>query len=130
MMKNIVGFVAAVALFTAAGAVLAGSRPAFVPAAYFPAAQIFAFNEGIGKLDTRTGEIFELRGNLDNASTQVSWFSRVRPVVRSSGTLQVQRADFNRPDAIVLVDLQTGDTWLLRARGNNNASWESISNGS
>lgn len=97
--------------------------------ASFPSTQIFSFNEGVGLLNTKTGEVFELRGNLDNPSVELSWFSRVQPVDKSSGFLQVQRAEFNRPDAVFLVDVVRGDTWILRDRGNKNHSWNRISKG-
>ena len=92
-----------------------------------PVAQVMSCQEGVGLLNTTTGDIFELRGDLDNASSRLSWFSRVEGVEGTSGFLQVQSPQFNRPDAVFLVDAVTGATWILRDRGNHNGSWEVVS---
>lgn len=92
-----------------------------------PVSQVISFQEGIGLLDTTTGSLFELRGNLDNPSATLSWFPRVEGVEGGSGYLQVQSPRFNSPDAVFLVDVVTGDTWILRDRGNKNGSWEPVS---
>ncbi len=92
-----------------------------------PVAQVMSYQEGIGLLDTTTGEISELRGDLDNASTKLYWFPRVPGLAGTSGFLQVQSPQFNRPDAVFLVDAVTGATWILRDRGNHNGTWEAVS---
>ena len=92
-----------------------------------PVAQVMSYQEGVGLLNTMTGEIFELRGDLDNASSRLSWFPRVSGLAGTSGFLQVQSPQFNRPDAVFLVDAVTGATWILRDRGNHNGSWEVVS---
>ena len=92
-----------------------------------PVAQVMSYQQGVGLLNTVTGEIFELRGVLDNASSRLSWFPRVAGLDGTSGFLQVQSPHFNRPDAVFLVDAVTGATWILRDRGNHNGSWEVVS---
>lgn len=91
-----------------------------------PVSQIISYGDGVGLLDTRNGAISELRGSLDNPSSQLSWFLRVEGVEGTSGHLETQSPQFNRPDALFLVDVVSGDTWILRDRGNNNGSWESV----
>ena len=39
-----------------------------------PVTQVVSDGEGVGLLDTRDGSISELRGSLDNQSSQLSWF--------------------------------------------------------
>ncbi len=91
-----------------------------------PVTQIVSYGEGVGLLDTRNGSISELRGSLDNQSSQLSWFLRVEGVEGTSGHLEMQSPQWNRPDALFLVDVMTGETWILRDRGNNNGTWESV----
>ena len=91
-----------------------------------PVTQVVSYGEGVGLLDTRNGSISELRGSLDNQSSQLSWFLRVEGVEGTSGHLEMQSPQFNRPDAVFLVDVMTGETWILRNRGNNNGSWEAV----
>ena len=91
-----------------------------------PVAQVMSYQQGIGLLDSTTGAILELRGDLDNASSRLSWFPRVAGLTGTSGFLQVQSPQFNRPDAVFLVDAVTGDTWILRDRGNHNGTWELV----
>lgn len=92
-----------------------------------PVSQVISYRQGIGLLDTTTGTLFELRGDLDNPSSALSWFPRVEGIEGGSGYLQVQSPRFIRPDAVFLVDVVTGDTWILRDRGNHNGSWEPVS---
>ena len=91
-----------------------------------PVVQVIPYQQGVGLLDTTTGEIFELRGDLDNASSRLSWFPRVAGLAGTSGFLKVQSPQFNRPDAVFLIDAVTGATWILRERGNNNGTWEKV----
>ena len=91
-----------------------------------PVTQIVSYGEGVGLLDTRNGAISELRGDLDNSSSRLSWFLRVEGVEGTSGHLEMQSPQWNRPDALFLVDVMTGETWILRDRGNNNGTWESV----
>lgn len=91
-----------------------------------PVTQIVSYGEGVGLLDTRNGSISELRGSLDNPSSQLSWFLRVEGVEGTSGHLEMQSPQWNRPDALFLVDVMTGETWILRDRGNNNGTWEPV----
>ncbi len=102
------------------------TSPAF-QATVFSAAQVVAFQQGVGLLDTTNGTVYELRGDLDNASTKLSWFLRVPAVEGGSGFLQLQSPRWLRSDALFLVDTVTGATWIFRDRGNNNGSWDAVS---
>ena len=83
-----------------------------------PVTQIISFGQGVGRLDTSNGAIFSLAGDLDRpGSSGFTWMLRVPPVDRPhSGLLDIQRPTFNDPDAIFLVDIIEGHTWLLRLR--------------
>ncbi|MHC4427744.1 MAG: hypothetical protein ACYS0D_03970 [Planctomycetota bacterium] len=92
-----------------------------------PAAQIVSFDDTVGLLNTATGAIYKLRGNLDNASVTNTWQMRVGPVDgTTSGYLEIQRPVFDHPNAIFLVDIVTGKTWILRDRASSNRSWEPV----
>ena len=67
------GFIILVGITTE---VFAGPQRAF-RTLDMPVAQVMSYQEGVGLLNTMTGEIFELRGDLDNASSRLSWFLRV-----------------------------------------------------
>ncbi len=113
-----------------ATAVLAGppadrTSPAFRAYAV-PVSRVISYQDGVGLLNTTTGALFELRGDLDNEGAQLNWFPRVEGIEGGSGYLQVQSPRFTRPDAVFLVDVVTGDTWILRDRGNHNGSWEPV----
>ncbi len=123
--KLLVAGAAFVLLVLVASEVFAGPQRAF-RTLDIPVAQVMSYQQGVGLLNTVTGEIFELRGDLDNASSRLSWFPRVAGLDGTSGFLQVQSPQFNRPDAVFLVDAVTGATWILRDRGNNNGTWEKV----
>jgi hypothetical protein len=92
-----------------------------------PAAQIISFNDTVGRLDTTTGAVHQLSGDLRNPSVRNEWELRVPAVSgETSGFLEIQRATFNDPEAIFLVDIVTGKTWLLRRRGNDNGTWDPV----
>jgi hypothetical protein len=119
--------VAVVAIALGAGAARAGRAERPVAGTYFPASQIISFDNTIGRLDTATGAVYRLRGNLDNPGAKLTWERRVPPVTAStSGLLEIQRATFNRPDAIFLVDIVTGKTWILRRRASSNSAWAPV----
>ena len=88
------------------------------------ASQIISFDETIGMLDTTSGAIYRLRGNLDNPGAKLTWEMRVSPVTEAnSGMLELQRPTFNAPGTHFLVDQITGDTWVLRRRASENGAW-------
>jgi hypothetical protein len=91
------------------------------------ATQIISFDDTVGRLDTVTGAVYRLRGNLENPSVRHTWQLRVQPVTgRTSGLLEIQRATFNKPSAIFLVDKVTGRTWILRQRASETRSWDPV----
>ena len=92
-----------------------------------PATQIISYDQTVGRLDTRTGAIYMYRGELDNPSVRGYWELRVPGVnEKTSGMLELQRANFNNPEATFLVDTVTGKTWLLHRRGNHNGTWDVV----
>jgi hypothetical protein len=86
------------------------------------------FDSEIARLDTRTGAVYRFRGDVDNPSVRNTWELRVAPVKEeTSGLLEIQQPGFgDRPDAVFLVDVATGKTWILRSRASTNASWELV----
>ncbi|NNF42423.1 MAG: hypothetical protein HKN62_05135 [Phycisphaerales bacterium] len=97
-------------------------------AAYIlPAAQIISYDDTVARLDTATGAVHRLRGNLDNSSVQNSWELRVGPVTgATSGLLEIQKVTFHETDETFLVDIVTGRTWVLRRRASTNGTWDEI----
>lgn len=92
-----------------------------------PATQIISFDDTVGRLDTATGAVYRLRGNLDNPSVRHTWEQRVPPVKEpTSGLLEIQRATFNEPGATFLVDIVTGRTWILQRRASDNGTWDAV----
>jgi hypothetical protein len=92
-----------------------------------PATQIISFQESVGMLDTRTGAIYHIEGNLDNPSVRMEWQLRVPPVTgATSGYLEIQRTTFNQRGDVFLADIVTGRTWILRRRASTNGEWMPI----
>ncbi len=128
--KMLVAGAAFVLLVVVASEVFAAPQRAF-RTLDIPVVQVIPYQQGVGLLDTTTGEIFELRGDLYNASSRLSWFPRVAGFAGTSGFLQVQspprhHGPIDRPDPVFLVDAVTGATWILRDRGNHNGTWEAV----
>lgn len=109
-----------------------------------PASELFIlpggnpkFDSSIARLDTRTGAVYRFRGNVDNSSVRNTWELRVGPVkLATSGLLEIQQV---RPEKVTnqhdptprrletfLVDIVTGDTWILRRRASTNATWDPV----
>ena len=92
-----------------------------------PAAQIIGFDDTVGLLNTATGAIYRIRGDLNNSSVKNNWEMRVQPVdEQTSGLLELQRTAFGSAGATFLVDIVTGKTWILRDRASSNRSWEPV----
>jgi hypothetical protein len=92
-----------------------------------PATQIISYEDSVGRLDTATGAIYGLRGDLDNASSRSTWELRVPGVKgENSGWLELQRDVMNNPKATFLVDVINGNTWILHLRGNKNGTWDPV----
>lgn len=92
-----------------------------------PAVQVISWDEGVALFDSVNGAVYRLRGSLSNPSVRNTWQLRVPPVtVPTSGVLELQRATFNAPGALFLVDVVTGQTWILRDRPSETGSWEPV----
>jgi hypothetical protein len=91
-----------------------------------PRVRIIQWDDTVARFDTATGEIHIMRGDLRNPNVRNQWILHVRGVERTSGVL-----DFQQPigvqaiDAPFLVDMVTGDTWILRRRGDR-ATWDRV----
>ena len=89
----------------------------------------------IGRLDTVTGAIYRLHGNLENPSVRNTWRQRVPPVEgETSGLLDIQTVSFQRNAPVpfagktrtFLVDNVTGRTWVLRPTASTNGLWKEV----
>lgn len=94
------------------------------------------FNSNIARLDTRTGAVYRFRGDVGNPSVRNTWELRV-PAVKGehSAILEIQTpfTGLANPelDALAgrttfLVDVVTGQTWILRHRASSNATWDPV----
>ncbi len=90
----------------------------------FPRVQIIQWRDGAGRFDSVTGEIQRFHGDLDNPAVRPTWRVDVPPVrERTSGMLRIQHPVGPRAiDAPFLVDVVTGETWLLQRRPTG-ATW-------
>lgn len=90
--------------------------------AIVPAVRVIRLDETVGRLDTRTGELSRFKGNLRDSSGPGHWSTFAKGVSDStSGVLDIDQAR----ESTFLVDLVTGETWLLR-RTANGARWDRI----
>jgi hypothetical protein len=95
----------------------------------------------IARLDTRTGAVYRFRGDTTKPGVRNTWELRVAPVdEKTSGILEIQRiiaphGELGRNPATIdvelvpstfLVDVVTGDTWILRHRASTNATWDKV----
>lgn len=89
--------------------------------------RIIQWDHSVARFDSATGSIHRFNGDLDKPNVRAQWVPLVRGVnERTSGVLQIQHpAGVHAIDAPFLVDVMTGDTWILRRRGAN-ASWEKV----
>lgn len=92
-----------------------------------PAYEIIRFGElpnGVGRLDTSTGAIWRFHGDLRKSNVRSQWVKAggVAGVTnRPAGSLQIQEA----AGAIFLVDVLTGESWILKDRGTGLA-WDEV----
>ena len=125
----LIGVITAAALFTMGAGNRSGQLVGDVPDRAFilPASEIISFGTTIGLLDTVTGAIYQLSGNLSNPGITQTWELKV-PAVKgpTSGFLELQRTTFNSPEALFLVDRVTGKTWLFRWRSSGNGAWDPV----
>jgi hypothetical protein len=91
----------------------------------FSRVRIVNFNNTIIRLDTATGSLNTFRGTLTGRNARGTWQSFTRPVSSSGGSssrfFDLQSAG----GALFLVDTESGDTWILRGRGNI-AVWDPV----
>jgi hypothetical protein len=92
-----------------------------------PAAQIVNVGNAVLRIETATGRVSTLEGNPQNLSVQNTWKERVPPLEQeTSGRLQFRLAVYGDFVAVLLVDIDRGDTWILKHRGNYSGFWEPI----
>ncbi|MCI0366634.1 MAG: hypothetical protein L0219_22445, partial [Phycisphaerales bacterium] len=88
--------------------------------AIFPRTKIIKVDDVIVRFDTATGELFNFEGTLQGSNAN-GLFRNIAPPVSgsNSGVLEVKRIG----QATFLIDVLTGETWILRQNSPNNASW-------
>lgn len=85
----------------------------------FSRVRIIELDGDVFRLDTQSGALSRFRGTLTGRNARGTFDAVADPVSGStSGFVDIQRAG----DAIFLVDVVTGETWILRERGNI-AAW-------
>lgn len=88
----------------------------------FSRVRLVEFDGSVARLDTATGEVSRFSGQLTGTAARGSWLRLARPLTdQTSGFLELQQVG----GAAFLVDVVTGDTWLLRRRGSI-ASWVQV----
>lgn len=106
-----------------ASAMQSGQIPSAIndPNLIFPDVRIIRFDTHVARLDTETGEISRFSGTLSGSSANGIWLRLVRPVSGStSGFLDVKHVG----GGTFLIDLATGQTWILRrGSGNSIGTW-------
>ena len=86
----------------------------------FSRVRIIEVDDRVMRLDTNTGELSRFRGTLSGSNARGNFVTFAQPLSDpTSGFLEIQEVG----DAIFLVDVSTGQTWILRQRSNNVASW-------
>ena len=124
---SVMAGIASLAVAVGMGAEHANQYRADARTYVIPSTQIISFNDTVGRLDTGTGAVYQLRGNVNAPSSAKTWELRVPAVTGdTSGVLEIQRATFNNPEATFLVDVVTGRTWILNRRSNDNGSWDEV----
>lgn len=93
-----------------------------------PRVRIIAFDESVALFDTRDGALYRFHGDLRNPAVRSVWVKHVPGLPQpTSGVMEIQKAEGVNPhqDATFLVDVFTGETWILRRRGAN-AAWDPV----
>lgn len=94
----------------------------------FAAVEIVAVEGETLRLDTRTGVMHGLDGDLSFDGTSGRWRVRVAPVPEAtSGFLSLQSRLVGAQPVYLLVDEVTGETWLLRYRERDRGTWTRLS---
>lgn len=94
----------------------------------FPRVSIIQWGDvSVARFDSATGAVHRFSGDLDKPSTRAEWVLHVSPVrERTSGMLRFQQPHGTHAmDAPFLIDVVTGDTWILRRRGAG-ATWDKV----
>ncbi len=93
-----------------------------------PRVRIIAFDDSVALFDTRNGALYRFQGDLGNPAVRSVWVKHVPGLPQqTSGLMEIQKAEGVNPhqDATFLVDVFTGETWILRRRGAN-AAWDPL----
>lgn len=92
-----------------------------------PRVRIIQWDDSVARFDTQTGAIHRFNGDLEKPNVRSEWISHVKPVREStSSVLEIQKpAGVHSLEATFLVDVISGETWILRRRGSN-AGWDKV----
>jgi hypothetical protein len=92
-----------------------------------PAVQVVNVGNAVLRIETATGRVSTLEGNPQNLGVLNSWKERVPPVEQeTSGRLEFRLTQYGDFVAILLIDVDQGDSWILKHRGNYSGFWEPI----
>lgn len=134
MKKNVIAFASLIAVIGALIVGLAraqdaddpfddgGNSPINAPTTVFSRVQFIQLDGDIMRLDTATGALSRFRGTETGRNARGTFDAFAQPVSGpTSGFVEIQQVD----DAVFLVDVVTGETWILRQRGSI-ASWVQV----
>jgi hypothetical protein len=92
-----------------------------------PAVQVVNVGNAVLRIETTTGRLSTLEGNPANLSVQNTWKEQVPPVEQeTSGRLEFRLTRYGDFVAVLLIDIEQGDSWILKHRGNYSGFWEPI----
>jgi len=95
-----------------------------------PAVEIISFGESakaVGRFDTSTGEIRSFTGDPDYTGAHGVWASEVKGVASAgnpAGTFRLQHPFSSQ--GLFLVNVQTGETWVLREPREHSWYWDPV----
>lgn len=88
---------------------------------------IFNLEDTVARLDTVTGEVHLFTGDVRRPGTRGQWRLYASGVGQTSGYLQIQTpAGVEAYPVLFLVDIVTGDSWVLTRRGTGRATWDRV----
>ncbi len=91
-----------------------------------PRVQVIQFDHTFARLDTATGALHLFSGDTRNPSSRSQWRRHAAGVGGTSGYLELQQPrGVDARSTLFLVDVVTGDTWILSRRGSR-ATWDHV----
>ena len=103
-------------------------NPAVIPhkELIYPRVKVLLFQDFITRFDTQTGQMSRFSGSLASESATGKWLPLVEPINEpNSGYLDLEHVR----GATFLIDMVTGEVWVLRREGDAIGFWNHIVRG-